>query len=111
MSMFQYEFDFQAENRYHVPKGTKFYRIKVKPLPHSKDLMRSQHQCSIHNAASSVAAAAVAEAAPIMSQSQTTEQTSSVILSAMPAVESQSVPTSPTKESNLSSTSIPPTQQ
>ncbi|XP_075213216.1 autophagy-related 17 isoform X2 [Lycorma delicatula] len=41
----------KPENRYHVPKGTKFYRVKVKPL-HS--LSRSQHSQSQSQSTSSV---------------------------------------------------------
>lgn len=74
------------ENRYHVPKGTKFYRVKVKPLPLSK------RQCSMHASTSSTADVSY----PLMSQSQTTDQASSVIFNKM--AESQSVPTSPLKE-------------
>lgn len=40
---------FQSENRYRVPKGTKFYRVKVRPLQKDSSLVRSQHQHHHHH--------------------------------------------------------------
>lgn len=40
---------FQEENRYKVPKGTKFYRVKVRPVIYSRDAMiRSSHHHRHH---------------------------------------------------------------
>ncbi|PNF24637.1 hypothetical protein B7P43_G00746 [Cryptotermes secundus] len=38
----------KPENRYRVPKGTKFYRVKVRPLQKDSSLVRSQHHHHHH---------------------------------------------------------------
>jgi hypothetical protein len=40
---------FQSENRYRVPKGTKFYQVKVRPLQKDSTLVRSQHHHHKHS--------------------------------------------------------------
>lgn len=39
----------QSENRYRVPKGTKFYRVQVQPLQKDSSLVRSQHHHRHHH--------------------------------------------------------------
>ncbi|XP_021922149.1 RB1-inducible coiled-coil protein 1 isoform X2 [Zootermopsis nevadensis] len=39
----------KSENRYRVPKGTKFYRVQVQPLQKDSSLVRSQHHHRHHH--------------------------------------------------------------
>ncbi|KAJ9589364.1 hypothetical protein L9F63_017416, partial [Diploptera punctata] len=39
----------KSENRYRVPKGTKFYRVKVRPLQKDSSLSRSHHHHHHHH--------------------------------------------------------------
>lgn len=45
----EFNYKFQAENRYKVPKGTKFYRVKVRPL--TKEIPESEQMTQSHASA------------------------------------------------------------
>lgn len=81
---------FQAENRFKVPQGTRFYRIKARKLPNPKDVIhmscQTPHQQPLQ-----------------MSQSQQVESTPTP---AQSSSSSRSVPTTPTKTHQMSESTM-----